>query len=514
MASDTEVRLDVKGVDKTRQAFASAGMRLARFAAQSRVVGLRIASGLTHAVSGALNPRAWRNAALGVAAAMGGPIAAIRQTANALSALSDRAAQAGVSSEQLQKFSSGLAMLGAKNANVETLSEAFSRMTKATGRVGAAGFRETLEEISKLGSEEERVKALAETLGRSFGPGLAALVRQGPDALRDGLFNVVDAMPAVQERLVEHADGIADGFAHATENLKAGWQSAWMDMASRAAESLGMTDRELGIVLGAELRKHLEIGLEYFKMWAANVYKIFNNFPAVWRAVFVDYLGGLLAEGLLKAGAKIVEWAQKTIIRFRQVYEVVKALFTDDTVEGANARAASAIAAATRQYEATFDLIGERFADNTFAKMRSELEGLGLRFTIPEETRQAIQDQYDRTVASVAAIEEASAVAAGAAASGVAETATRAASQISDKFRDAMAVSSRSYTALKIARASADGGSAGIASGAAATSQAARASAQNARNTATILSRIVDLLTVQREGWAGLRPLTSNLGVV
>lgn len=514
MATDTEVRLDVKGVDKTRQAFASAGMRLARFAAQSRVAGLKIASGLTHAVSGALNPRAWRNAALGVAAALGGPIAAIRSTASALSALSDRAAQAGVSSEQLQKFSSGLSLLGAKNATIDTLSDAFSRMTKATGRVGAAGFRETLEEISKLGSEEERVKALADTFGRSFGPGLAAIVRQGPDALRDGLFSVVDAMPAVREDLVNHADGIADGFAHATSNIKAGWQSAWMGMASEAAKSLGMTDRELGVVLGAELRKHLEVGLEFFKMWAGNIYKICNNFRDVWRIVFVDYLAGLLEEGLLKAGAKIVEWAQKTIIRFRQVYEVVKALFTDDSVEEANSRAASAIAAATRQYEATFALIGEKFADNTFASMREKLESIGMRFELPEETQKAIQDRYDRTVAAVNAIDRASAAAAGSAASGVAETASQTASAISDKLRDAMAVSVRSYQALKIARAASEHGGGAVASGAAATAQAARQTAQTARTTASILSRLGELLAVQRDGWTALNPLVSNLGVV
>lgn len=515
MATDTEVRLNVKGVDATKQAFATAAMRMAQFAARARVVGLRIAAGLSRTIGQALSLRTWRNAALGLAAALGGPAAAIRRTAAELSALTDRAAQAGTTATNLTQLNAALSMLGAKNVSIDTLSDAFSRMTKATGRVGAEGFRETLEEISRLGSEEERVKALAETFGRSFGPGLAALVRQGPDALRDGLFAVSAAMPAVQEDLAQRADAISDGFDHAAKNLKAGWQTAWMDMATSAADALGMTDRELGIVLGAELRKRLALAMEYFKMWAGNIFKIFSSFDnlkQVFKIVFVDYLGGLLAEGLQKATLKVVEWVQKIAIRFRQLGDYVKAIFTDYTFEEANARAASSIEAATQQYEALYDIVGEHFASNTASAMREKLEALGLKFEIPEETREAIQEQYDRTVASVQAIEEANKAATASVASNVGSAAETVASKISREFKDATAVASTSYQALKIARGrglAALPGERGES-----TAATAREVAKNARNTQSILAALRDLLSVERDGWTGFGKLATSFEVV
>lgn len=512
MATDTEVRLNVKGVDATKQAFATAAMRMAQFAARARVVGLRIAAGLSRTIGQALSLRTWRNAALGVAAAFAGPLAAVQQSAKALSELGDRAAQAGTSAEHLQRLTTALGIVGAKNANIESVTDALARMTKATGRVGEAGFRETLEEISRLGSEEERVKALADTFGRSFGPGLAAIVRQGPDALRSGFDEVVAHMPAVSESIVQQADAIADGFDLAKKGLVATWQENWTAMYNTVAEKLGMSQTELAAVFGAELQVCLVKAFDYVQTWASNFVKIFNNFPKVWKIVFVDYLGGLLAEGLLKAGAKVREWGEKIVIRFRQVADLIKAIFTDDTVEAANERAAAAIKASTDRFEKEYASITESFADNTLGKMVEELEKMGIKFELSPEAQKKIDELRENAVAAAKAVDEQREKASETVVDSVAKTAETVASKISREFKDATAVASTSYQALKIARGrglAALPGERGES-----TAATAREVAKNARNTQSILAALRDLLSVERDGWTGFGKLANSFEVV
>lgn len=67
-----------------------------------------------------------------------------------LGALSDRAAAASTSVDELTKASTAMSVLGIKGASVEQLADAFARMEKTTGRTGMQGFYQTIEELGKI----------------------------------------------------------------------------------------------------------------------------------------------------------------------------------------------------------------------------------------------------------------------------------------------------------------------------------------------------------------------------
>lgn len=276
-SSNTAVNLHINGVDRTRAVFATLQTRLRAVSARIRIAAGNATRILRNTLVGAT----------GAAIALG---LAIVKAAQSFSTLSDRAAQAGTTADELSRLSTALAVAGAHGADIETITQGLAYMSRTTGRAGISGFRQTLEEISALGDEGARVRELSRVFGRYFGPGLAALVRQGPDALRAGLDGVLAAMPKLNDALVNTGDAIADGYAIARTGVLQQVQSLLVEIGNHIIGTTGKSARELGATIAAYARYYREV-------FSANL----STLPAL--------IGNILDEIGARLGHKLREWA-------------------------------------------------------------------------------------------------------------------------------------------------------------------------------------------------------------
>ena len=495
----SEVKITAKGVDKTRGMFRTIRGNIAKVGASAKRIALGVAAVGT-----------------GIAAGFTAGLLAVRSVSRELSTLSDRAAQVGESSSNLSRLSTAFGVLGVKGADLETVTKGLQKMTQTTGRVGVEGLKATLAEIASIGDEQGRIQKLSETFGKAFGPGLAALVRQGPEALLEGFDDVLAAMPAVSDSLTDRADAIADAFGIAGDSIKTGWQAAWIEIAAKVAESLGMSEREFGICFGAQLKYWLQTGFRYVALWAGNFVKVIQNLKTVWGSL-CDYLGGLLAEGLLRAYHKAVEWGEKIVANFRFVFESIKALFTDETVEEARARLNRAVEAATEKYETRLKATKELFADNTFANFKRELEGIGLSFTVDTSDLEA---ERDKAFIAAGKVEEGIAKTAQGVAPAIEdgldaeETGKRIGKAISAEMKNATWLEAGSNALAKISRQRAQALATFSPPSPRLAAEPARAVAKESKERQSILAQLKDLLAVQRDGWRGVNKAFAGIGVV
>lgn len=260
MPSSTSVRLTVRGTDQTRAMLAGIRARLGLFASQVRAAGAAAASGL----------------ATGLAVSTASAVALTTATvaaARAFGRLSDRAAQAGTTADELDRLAAALSVAGAKNANIETVSDALARMTKTTGAAGVAGFRETLATIAAIGDEGARVQELSRVFGRAFGPSMAAFVRQGPDALRRGLDGVMGDLSSISDRAVSMGDEIADGFDIAKRGVLRAGQTLLVEIAGKVFGGIGKSARAVGVLVS-------EYATVYGELALANVGPLWDRIKA------------------------------------------------------------------------------------------------------------------------------------------------------------------------------------------------------------------------------------------
>ena len=312
MPSRTNVRLTVRGVDQTRAMFARVRANVALMASQVKA------------------------AAIGAAAGATAVVAAIRSSANQFSVLGDRAGQAGVAANQLNALVSGLGVAGAKGASLENVADALSRMTKATGATGVEGLRETLASIAAIGDEGARVQELSRIFGRTFGPGMAALVRQGPDAARAAIDDMIASGPRLSNELVAAGDAIADGMSVAWNEVKTGWNEAWVSIGQALSDYFGKPSRQLWADFGAYVRFGVQFAFRYISQFVSSVYNLFANLRTLWGAVFGEEgLGGVIARWLLKAWNEIKAFGEGILARFVFLKDALVAVFTDDTVAAA-----------------------------------------------------------------------------------------------------------------------------------------------------------------------------------
>lgn len=366
MASSTEVRMNIRGVDQTRGVLATINARMAAMGARLRLAAASIAQGFKRAF-----------------VALGASIAAltvgIRKAAQNMSVLGDRAAQAGTSAQELNGLVVGLGVAGAKNANLESLTDALSRMTRATGAVGMQGLQDTLAGIAALETEGERVAELSRIFGRSFGPGMAAIVRGGPDAVRASIQGILDIAPRMEQRLVDAGDAIADGMAVAQNNIKVGWDSAWVEMAVKLGEHFGVPAEQIWARLGAYIRFALSSSFRYITQFIENGILLFQNFREVVGIVFgAQGIGGIIQRNLEHAWHNIRSWIDIVAARFVWLKDIVAAAFTDDTVEAANAKYHAATKRAEERLAAANAATDAELGEASFARIGERLNALGM----------------------------------------------------------------------------------------------------------------------------------------
>lgn len=434
MPSSTSVTLTVRGVDATRAAFRRVRANVALMAARVRQM-----------------------ATVGVAGA-GALTAAVVAAANSLSTLSDRAAQAGTTADELQRLTTALGVAGAKGANLETISQGLARMTQATGRTGLQGLAETLEDISRIGDEGGRIRELSRVFGRAFGPGLAAFVRNGPDRIRASLDTIVAAMPGVDNALAGAGDALADGFAIAKDGVLRSLQSLLVEIGNRIVGSTGYTARQLGAVIGAYARY-------YATVVAANL----GDLPA--------YVGSILEEIGARLGHKVREWTGWIGDLFAYIgkgWDFIGGIVAGEGVAGA---AESAQARWAESYE------------DQLARIRAARAGL-LKSTAEQRA------ELDRSLAAAAKLDDALANLGGGATPHLAAGVEGALGPV----RDAAAVLSNSYQAFRIASQRGLGGSNGGIS-------AERAAQSTAQNTGRMVTSLDQLNRNAQKAYAALQGL-------
>lgn len=431
MPSSTSVILTVRGVDQTRATFRRIRANVALMASQVRMAA-------TAAVAG-----------------MAGLGAGVITAAKSFSTLGDRSAQAGVAAQDLNALATGLGIAGAKGATIDNLADALSRMTKATGAVGVGGMSDTLAQIASLETEGERVNALAQTFGRSFGPGLAALVRQGPEAARKGLEDVLALGPRVSSDLVEAGDAIADGWTHAANNIKVGWQESLISIGRDIVEHFGMPADEALAVFGARVRFAMQAAFRYVAQFGKMVYNIFANFRGVWDAVFGEEgLSGIIARNLLHAWNNIVNWGEIIAAKFVWVKDMVAAAFTDDTFEDASKKYQEAVARADKKLAEKNGVADAMFGEASFKKIGENLKNLGVTMDVDLSD---LRETRDEAIARITGGAMANVRAMGLAAADGADAAGEAAERALGPLKEAQAVAANSYQAFRIASLSSSG---------------------------------------------------------
>lgn len=208
-ATATGIGISITAVDATANAFRAVSAKASAFKADITGIGA------------AFKASALKLLPVASFAAVG---AAAKQAIDAMGALSDRAADAGVAAPVLQKLAGALGQVGVKGASVEMVARAMQRMAQTTGAVGAEGFARVLGQASRFGTEAERLGFLVKAFGQEQGAAFAAIVRDGGPAL-ESLLSLAAAYPAVSEEAVNAGDRASDALTRASDASKAGWQS-------------------------------------------------------------------------------------------------------------------------------------------------------------------------------------------------------------------------------------------------------------------------------------------------
>lgn len=497
-STSTAVEMRIQGTDQASALLDAATQKLARLQGASSKASHKL-----------------RDAALGAGKALlfTGPLAALRSlrrgllatsaTAAALAyatdraaarfgTLSDQAAQAGATADEITRLSLALREAGAQGATVDALANAMARMAKTTGRSGMSGLRETLAEIAALPDEAARVVALSESFGKALGPQFAALVRQGPDALKAGLDGVVAAMPRLSDAVVAAGDSVADGMTSIRTSIRNGWDSTLVSIATKIAEHFGEGSfRQLGARIAAYTDYYASIAIadigplwDHLKFWAEQATR-------------------LIIAGIQDIGVAIDEFIGK---RLGAVGRFVKGI--GDGVAMISGSLGNLSAGDWSGAWETLTTIPAEEAGSHIGKILGEYTGrafVGATAEAEEKLAErlaaakGLDDAMDKLASGVAAPFEDGEDAADA----LGKAGAAAAKKTAEAWKGAGAVMAGSYEALKLAIKRT-----------AASAASALAPASSNYSASSPAGADATLLQVQRDGWAFLKSSLSSLGVV
>jgi hypothetical protein len=395
------------------------------------------------------------------------------------------------SAEYVQKLTGALNQAGVKNVGIDVLTDAFDRMTKATGRVGAEGFEKTLAELASMGDEQQRVIRLGEIFGKSMGPGLAPLLRQGPEAFKEGLAAVMAGMPAVSDAAVNAGDSMADAWAVANDEVKVGFQSMIGNVALYMKENFGMSMEEAIRTFVVNVKWGIGVGWAYFKAFGENIANFLLFFQEDWKGALKWVFNGVMAFCVALASP------------FKFVFEAVRAMavefgkafvrwITGDEADwsGAWDKALSKMDDASKEFKASW------------ANLKPEApigrEWASVDMSALNEQRDAALDAMKKSIAGKDMLASAGA----AANADVAEAGKKASDKISEALKDAKYVSANSYEAFKIAFSGRQ------AAGTSAMSSGSIGGSSRVQNgTSESIPLLKEVLNLQRTGWKKLAEL-------
>lgn len=241
MAAATSVRMELQGKDATKKAFDSVAQRAKTSQAK---IGAALKFGA-------------------IALAVGAAAKKIGASLDHLNKLNDIAQQAGTSATWLQKFTGAMGQAGI-NVTTEGLVSSIQKLNaslvntkklKALEKLGVdvshlrgmkpeEAFTGFLDIVSKIPDEQTRLLVLQKGMEEQ-GLRLAPLLRQGPDAFRESLATVMDAMPAASESTVALATNANNAFALVGQSFSAVWQNCLGSILQWADESFGGVDKAI-----------------------------------------------------------------------------------------------------------------------------------------------------------------------------------------------------------------------------------------------------------------------------
>ena len=230
--SATGINVTIGAVDATASTFRGVAGRISSFKAQATGLGASLKAAAISALP-----------FVGIAGAIKAAASAFRE----MSTLTDRADDIGAAAGDLQRLVSVMQQIGARGANIETVSRAMQRMTRETGEVGIEGFARVLGTAAQLGTEAERVDFLMKAFGRNQGLVFAKMIRDG-DAGVLKLMEMAEAYPAVSEAAAQAGDRAADAIALAGNTIKAGWWNLLGSLVMGFEEAFGPLPRAATII--------------------------------------------------------------------------------------------------------------------------------------------------------------------------------------------------------------------------------------------------------------------------
>lgn len=201
------------------------------------------------------------------AAGVGLGLKGISDTVGALGKMSDLAMKCGTSVEDLTQMATAFQVAGL-DISVESLAKSFQYLNKNTGRSGASGFFETVEEISKIEDPAKRGAEMVKNFGES-GMELQPLINGGADVV-EKFRELMILMPGVSSAAANAGDDVAD----AQLILGKGVQSVWMKVVGKVC-SLWGDEFPGGVRAGAlnainYLETFCKTSLNRLTKWGAN----------------------------------------------------------------------------------------------------------------------------------------------------------------------------------------------------------------------------------------------------
>lgn len=267
------------------------------------------------------------------------------------------------SAASFQRLVDTLGVAGLK-VSAESLVSSFRRMRKETGRVGITGFVQTLDEISRLETEQERLTQLTKIFGEAAGPEFAGLVASGVGNLGTLIRDAMGAVGGATDDAFKKAQTLQAGFDIVGTNIKAGWQQAVLSM-------LDLGDASSDEIMA----KAIEVGATIkYVIGATGVY-VKDTISLIWDSF------QWVAKWIAKTVFGLVQVINAAVAKCAQVIGYVWGLISGQDPSEVGERWGSAI---SDSMLGTFldsiqgeldDAYGELFAQNwDTSKLRAEME--------------------------------------------------------------------------------------------------------------------------------------------
>lgn len=208
----TTVALSVYALDKTERVFDDISRR-------AKGVG----------ASGASAWSSFGSVVMKAGAAISGVIGATKTWADEMSALSDIAQMAGMTTEELTKMASALKFLGADVGGPGGIARLIGYMERTTGMRGVKGFEDTIKALSQVKDAAERAQAAQRIFGREayrLGPIIRGAAENGIEPLQ----RVMASMQGVSQTAANAGDALSDSFGMAWDGIKTGFSGLVEEM--------------------------------------------------------------------------------------------------------------------------------------------------------------------------------------------------------------------------------------------------------------------------------------------